>query len=134
MQAMNRIIGTALTALTVITTAAAATPVKPAAHSTAPLSGAPATGTYRATFRGNDGGIIPAVIALENLGGRLSVLVVTDAPTALQVLSVSESQVEAKMSTSTGIATVKLEFSGDGMRGTIVEGKHVWVVDGRRSS
>jgi len=134
MISMTRVTGIVFTAIATMATTAAATPFRANGHAVATTVGAPQTGTYRATFRGNDGSVLPALITIERLDGSLGVLVVMESPTALEIVSLSDSGLVAKMRTTTGYALVTLKLTPDAVSGTVTEGKKTWAVDGKRTS
>lgn len=135
MTRMTRVTGIAIAAVAAMATTAAAAPVRtgvPGIECTA--AAAPQTGTFRAVLRGTDGSVMPALITIERLDGCLGVLVVMDSPTALEIVSVSDNELIGKMRTTTGYAQVTLKLTADAVSGTVVEGKKIWAVDGKRSS
>ena len=95
------------------------------------------TGTYRIlaiSKKGNEPRA--AMLVLENIQGCLEVTFVTDGvgPAIIDRLSLTENTLKGSMRLSTGTATVSFQFSDKDVSGSIVEGKHEWKLDGRRTS
>ena len=95
------------------------------------------TGTYRVlavSKRGNEPRA--ALLVLENIQGCLEVTFVTDGvgPAIIDRLTLTENTLKGSLRLSTGTATVSFEFSDKDVAGSIVEGKHEWKLDGRRTS
>jgi len=95
------------------------------------------TGTYRIlaiSKKGNEPRA--AMLVLENIQGCLEVTFVTDGvgPAIIDRLSLTENTLKGSMRLSTGTATVSFQFSDKDVTGSIVEGKHEWKLDGRRTS
>lgn len=136
---ITRVTAIAFAAMAVMAATAAAAPAPAHAHtltraSAADVAVAPRTGTFRAILRAKDGSVVPALITIEKIDGGLGILVVTDAPTALDIVSITDDEVVARMRTSTGYARVTLKVTDDAVSGQVVEGKRVWSVDGKRTS
>ena len=94
-------------------------------------------GTYRIlaiSKRGNEPRA--ALLVLENIQGCLEVTFVTDGvgPAIIDRLSLSDNTLKGSMRLSTGTAVVSIQFSDKDVSGSIVEGKHEWKLDGRRTS
>lgn len=134
MTTMTRITGIVFAAVAALATTAAAAPARANGHAIEATAPAPQTGTFRATFRGSDGSVLPALITIERLDGSLGVLVVMDSPTALEIVSASDTELVGKMRTTTGYALVTLKLTPDAVSGTVTEGKKIWSVDGKRTS
>jgi hypothetical protein len=95
------------------------------------------TGTYRilaVSKKGNEPRA--AMLVLENIQGCLEVTFVTDGvgPAIIDRLSLTENTLKGSIRLSTGTATVSFQFSDKEVSGSIVEGKHEWKLDGRRTS
>lgn len=95
------------------------------------------TGTYRIlaiSKRGNEPRA--ALLVLENIQGCLEVTFVTDGvgPAIIDRLSLTDNTLKGSMRLSTGTAVVSIQFSDKDVSGSIVEGKHEWKLDGRRTS
>ena len=95
------------------------------------------TGTYRIlaiSKKGNEPRA--AMLVLENIQGCLEVTFVTDGvgPAIIDRLSMTETTLKGSLRLSTGTATVSFQFSDKDVSGSIVEGKHEWKLDGRRTS
>jgi len=95
------------------------------------------TGTYRivaVSKKGNEPRA--AMLVLENIQGCLEVTFVTDGvgPAIIDRLSLTENTLKGSMRLSTGTAAVSFQFSDKEVSGSIVEGKHEWKLDGRRTS
>ena len=131
---MTRVTGIVFAAVAALATTAAAAPARANGHAVEATAPAPQTGTYRATFRGTDGSVLPALITIERLDGTVGVLVVMESPTALDIVSISDTDLVAKMRTTTGYALVSLKITPDAVSGTVTEGKKIWAVDGKRTS
>lgn len=131
---MTRVTGIVFAAVAALASTAAAAPARANGHAVEATASAPQTGTYRATFRGTDGSVLPALITIERLDGTVGVLVVMESPTALDIVSISDTDLVAKMRTTTGYALVSLKITPDAVSGTVTEGKKIWAVDGKRTS
>jgi hypothetical protein len=95
------------------------------------------TGTYRIlaiSKKGNEPRA--AILVLENIQGCLEVTFVTDGvgPANIDRLSMTENTLKGSMRLSTGTATVSFQFSDKDVAGSIVEGRHEWKLEGRRTS
>jgi hypothetical protein len=95
------------------------------------------TGTYRIlaiSKKGNEPRA--ALLVLENIQGCLEVTFVTDGvgPAIIDRLSLTDTTLKGSMRLSTGTAVVSIQFSDKDVSGSIVEGKHEWKLDGRRTS
>ena len=55
-------------------------------------------------------------------------------PAIIDRLSLTDNTLKGSMRLSTGTATVSFQFSDKDVSGSIVEGKHEWKLDGRRTS
>jgi hypothetical protein len=97
----------------------------------------PRTGTYRLIAMGNKGAEPrAAMLLLENIQGCLEVTFVTDGtgPSIIDGLSYDGSTLKGSMRLSTGTAKVSFQFSEKELTGSIVEGRHEWKLEGRRTS
>jgi hypothetical protein len=95
------------------------------------------TGTYRIVAVSKIGNEPrAALLVLENIQGCLEVTFVTDGggPAIIDRLSLTDNTLKGSMRVSTGTATVSFQFSDKDISGSIVEGKHEWKLDGRRTS
>ena len=95
------------------------------------------TGTYRIlaiSKRGNEPRA--AMLVLENIQGCLEVTFVTDGvgPAVIDRLSQTDNTLKGSLRLSTGTATVSFQFSEKEVAGSIVEGRHEWKLEGRRTS
>jgi hypothetical protein len=95
------------------------------------------TGTYRVLaigLRGNEPRA--AMLVLENIEGCLEVTFVTDGvgPAIIDRLTLTDDSLKGSMRISSGTAAVSLQFSDKNVAGSIVEGKHEWKLEGRRTS
>jgi len=95
------------------------------------------TGTYRIlaiSKKGNEPRA--AMLVLENIQGCLEVTFVTDGagPANIDRLSMTENTLKGSLRLSTGMATVSFQFSDKEVAGSIVEGRHEWKLEGRRTS
>lgn len=95
------------------------------------------TGTYRIlaiSKKGNEPRA--AMLVLENIQGCLEVTFVTDGvgPAIIDRLSATDNTLKGSMRLSTGTATVSFQFSDKDVAGSIVEGRHEWKLEGRRTS
>ena len=95
------------------------------------------TGTYRIlaiSKKGNEPRA--ALLVLEDIQGCLEVTFVTDGvgPAIIDRLSLTDTTLKGSMRLSTGTAVVSIQFSEKDVSGSIVEGKHEWKLDGRRTS
>ena len=95
------------------------------------------TGTYRIlaiSKKGNEPRA--AMLVLENIQGCLEVTFVTDGvgPAIIDRLSLTDNTLKGSMRLSTGTATVSFQFSEKEVAGSIVEGRHEWKLEGRRTS
>ena len=95
------------------------------------------TGTFRVVTKTTNGAIgSPAILMLENLNGCLEATYVTDesSPVLIDDLDVSGNSLKGSMRTSSGAAKVTLDFEGSSVEGSIVQGRHTWLIEGRKTS
>jgi hypothetical protein len=95
------------------------------------------TGTYRILAVSTKGSEPRAgILVLENIQGCLEVTLVTDAsaPAVIDRLSATENTLKGSLRLSTGTAQVSFQFSDKEVAGSIVEGRHQWKLEGRRTS
>ena len=95
------------------------------------------TGTYRVLAVSTKGKEPrAAMLVLENIQGCLEVTFVTDGvgPAVIDRLSLSDNTLKGSLQLSTGTAQVSFQFSDKEVAGSIVEGRHEWKLEGRRTS
>jgi hypothetical protein len=95
------------------------------------------TGTFRmlaVNAKSNDPST--AILMLEDIQGCLEVTFVTqgNGPAIIDGVSVSGDTLKGSLHLSTGKAAVSFKFTEREVAGSIVEGRHVWTLEGRRTS
>ena len=95
------------------------------------------TGTFRLlalSAKGNEPST--AILMLENIEGCLEVTFVSGStgPAIIEGVSVSGDTLSGSLRLSTGKAKVSFKFSDKTVDGSIVEGRRVWKLEGRRTS
>ena len=95
------------------------------------------TGTFRvvAASASATGGR-PGLFVLENIGGCLEAMYITDdaAPAVIDGLSLNGDTLKGALRTSKGVAKVSLRFTGASLAGSIIQGREEWRVEGKRTS
>lgn len=76
------------------------------------------------------------ILVLENVDGCLEATMLTDtgAPTIIDDVRLSGDSLSGSIHTTTGRATVSLHLDATHVAGSIVDGRHVWAVNGKRTS
>lgn len=94
------------------------------------------TGTYRIVLTSDKVAPMEALLVLERLEGCLEATFIADGSPAsgMQLVSVSEGVITAKLRTPSGDATIKFKPGDAGVTGDIAQGRRVWKVEGRKTA
>jgi hypothetical protein len=95
------------------------------------------TGTFRVITKKAGGTALGlGLVLLENIDGCLEATFITDGagPAIIDGLSLSGDTLKGNLKLSTGAAKVSLQFIGNGVAGSIVQGRNEWSVEGRKTS
>jgi hypothetical protein len=93
-------------------------------------------GTYRIFLTSDKVAPMAALLLLERLEGCLEATFIADGSPAsgMELVSVSEGVITAKLKTSDGMATVRFKPGDAGITGDIAQGKRIWKVEGKKTA
>jgi hypothetical protein len=110
------------------------------AHPQPSCAAAVQTGTFRFTAVDAHAGAASStrvgILVLENVDGCLEATMLTDtgAPSIIDDVRLSGDSLTGSIHTTAGRAKVSLHLDGARVAGSIVDDRHVWAVNGKRTS
>ena len=94
------------------------------------------TGTYRIILTGDKVAPMEALLVLERLEGCLEATFIADGSPAsgMQLVSVTDGMITAKLRTQNGDATIRFKPSDAGVTGDVAQGRRTWKVEGKKTA
>lgn len=94
------------------------------------------TGTYRVVVTAEKTAPIEALVLFERLEGCLEATFIADGSPAsgMQLLSVTNGVITARLRTADGVATVTFKPTETGLTGEILQGRKSWKLEGRKTA